>query len=212
MGPVSPPPRRYAGKTLEERRAERRLRLLDAGLELFGTRGYGATTIEQLCRRARLNPRYFYEQFESREALLGAVYDRHVEAVAAQVRAALHGAEAEPLARLQAGLRAFLEQTLADERAARINYFEIVGVSPALETRRRAALRAYANLITSQLEALRVDLPALADRRLAAVALVGAVDGLVIDALAAGDRPPQDHILETLLGVFGAALGPASEF
>src|SRR5581483_423913 len=123
------PPRRYGGKTLDERRAERRERLLDAGLELFGTRGFAQTTIEQICATAGLNPRYFYEQFPTRESLLGAVYARHVEAVAAEVLAAVRRAPPDPVERLRAGLEAFLDGSLADERAARVNYFEVVGVS-----------------------------------------------------------------------------------
>jgi AcrR family transcriptional regulator len=79
--PATTGERRYGGKTATERRDERRERLLDAGLELFGTDGFAAVTIEALCAEAGLNPRYFYEQFATREELLGAVYERHVVAV-----------------------------------------------------------------------------------------------------------------------------------
>src|ERR687894_2513842 len=77
--------RRYGGRAAEERRAERRRRLLDAATELFGTRGYAATTIEALYTEARLAPRHFYEQFPGREQLLRAVYDETIEHVAAAV-------------------------------------------------------------------------------------------------------------------------------
>jgi AcrR family transcriptional regulator len=199
--------RRYGGKTLQERRNERRERLLDAGLELFGTQGYAQTTIEQLCAAARLNPRYFYEEFATREALLGAVYDRHVTAVAGDVVAAIEAAPPEPLARLRAGLEAFLEGTLADERAARINYFEVVGVSPELERLRRDALGAYADLIAGQMAELNRTAPIpVHDRRLAAVAIVGATDGLIIDWLAGARAYDRGAILATLLDVFGPLL------
>lgn len=200
------PGRRYAGKTLEQRRAERHGRLLDAGLELFATQGFTQTTIEQLCATAGLNPRYFYEQFASREELLAAVYCRHVDAVEASVRRALARAPADPRARLQAGLRAFLEGTLADERGARINYFEIVGVSHELERLRRRALGAYAELIAEQIEELGTPLRA-PHRRLVAVALVGATDGLVIDWLSGDRRYAREAILTTLLGLFESLLG-----
>ena len=51
---------------------------------------------------------------------------------------------------MEAGLRAFIDGTLADERAARINYFEIVGVSRELEGRPAEVLRAYAEMIAGQ--------------------------------------------------------------
>jgi AcrR family transcriptional regulator len=195
--------RRYGGKTADERRASRRDRLLDAGLELFGTEGFAGVTIEALCAAAGLNPRYFYEQFASREELLGAVYDRHVQAVLTMVQAAIAGSPAEPAARLKAGLAAFVTATLADERAARVNYFEMVGVSAGLEAQRRGVLRAYAELIAAQASQLD-DLGPLGrgDRRMTAVALVGATDGLIIDWLTSDHRPPRQAIVYTLLQIF----------
>ena len=199
--------RRYGGQTAQQRQATRRAKLLDAGLELFGTTGYGATTIEQLCAAAGLHPRYFYEQFEGREALLQAVYDRHVEGVLGDVLAAVQAAPPEPRPRLRAGLTAFVHGTLADERAARINYFEMVGVSPALERRRREVLRTYAELIAAQAVELRLgDAPAAIDSRLGAVALVGATDGLLIDWLAHEPRVQGEQIIATLIEIFAPAL------
>src|SRR5690349_11187461 len=186
--------RRYGGKTAEERRAERREKLLAAGLELFGTAGYAGTTIEGLCAAAGLNPRYFYEEFGSREALLAAGYDQHGDAVRPGVLSALEGAPVdEPRARLEAALRAFVTGTLADDRAARVNYFEIVGVSRELEAHRREVLAAYAELIGAEAERMGMPAPG-GDRRLAGVALVGAVDALMIDALVHPRRGAQQHV------------------
>jgi AcrR family transcriptional regulator len=198
--------RRYGGKTAGERREERRGQLLDAALELFGTVGYTATTIEALCAAAGLNPRYFYEQFETREQVLRAVYDRHVEQVLRTVLEVLERAGPEPRARLEVGLRAFIEATLADERGARVNYFELVGVSRELEAHRRHVLRTYAELIAGQLEQLDGAPAGLVagDRRLSAMALVGATDGLVIDWLSGDRREPPERIVETLLGIFAS--------
>lgn len=186
---------------------ERRARLLDAGLELFGTAGYAATTIEQICAAARLHPRYFYEQFDGRDALLRAVYDRHVDAVLQRVAAAVAQAPPEPRRRLSAGLTVFVDATLADERAARVNYFEMVGVSAELEGRRREVLRTYADLIASQAAALRPDATqAPVDPRLAAMALVGATDGLIIDWLSHEPRGPREAIVATLTAIFAPAV------
>jgi AcrR family transcriptional regulator len=201
------PGRRYAGKTAEERRAERRERLLDAGLELFGTRGYAATTIETLCAAARLHPRYFYEEFDTREALLGAVYDRHIGAVTTAVGAAVEDAPLEPLARLKIGLAAFLDAIMADEKGARVNYFEIVGVSPELERKRRDVLRAYAEMIAQQIRKIDAERPLpLPDQRLSAVALVGAIDGLITDWLSDDQRPDRGRIVDTVLELVEAVL------
>jgi len=195
--------RRYGGKTTEERRAQRREKLLDAALELFGTVGAAGTTIEMLCATAQLNPRYFYEEFKTREALLKAVYDRHVDSVLTAVAQALQSAPTEPRARLEAGLRAFVDGALKDDRAARVNYFEMVGVSRELEERRREVLRLYADVIASEIGTLEqfADRSA-ADKKLAAVALVGATDGLIIDWLSGPRRVKVEALIDTLLDLF----------
>lgn len=127
-----------------------------------------------------------------------AVYDRHVEQVLAKVVGALERAPADLRGRLETGLRAFVDGVLADERHARINYFEMVGVNRRLEARRRDVLRGYADLIASELAGLPDRLP-LTHPRLGAVAVVGAVDGLITDALAVDPPVEHEEIVTTLL-------------
>ena len=101
--------------------------------------------------------------------------------------------------RLEIGLRVFLDLTLADPRAARVNYFEVVGVSRELEQLRRDALRRYAGLIASELTTIATRSPLkVSDPHSAAVAVVGAVDGLVIDALAGERGYDREAIITTV--------------
>lgn len=203
---MPPTGQRYGGRTADERRAERRERLLDAGLELFGTRGYAQTSIEALCAATRLNPRYFYESFPTREALLQAVYDRHMQHLATTVLAALEDAPLEPREVVGAGLRAFVETQLADRRNARITYLEIVGVSLELERHRREVLRSFARLVEAQADRLAAAgaIPG-GDHWLTAIALGGAVDGLLTDCFTTTDDPDVDAIVATLVDLFVAA-------
>lgn len=208
-----PTGQRYGGRTAEERRAERRERLLDAALELFGTRGYAATSIEALCSATRLNPRYFYESFATREALLQAVYDRHMAHLAATVRTALTDAPSDPRGFCQVGLRAFVETQLADHRNARITYLEIVGVSLELERHRRAVLRGFATLVEQEADRLAAAgaIPAR-DHHLTAIALGGAVDGLLTDSFTSEQPPSTDAIVAALVDLFVAAFtAPVSD-
>lgn len=72
---VTPPPRRkYAGKDAQTRQAERRDKLVQAGMTLFGRDGFAATSIDALCAEAGLTKRYFYESFASSEELLTQTY------------------------------------------------------------------------------------------------------------------------------------------
>jgi AcrR family transcriptional regulator len=201
-----PAGQRYGGRTADERRAERRERLLDAGLELFGTQGYASTSIEALCAATRLNPRYFYESFRTREALLRAVYDRHMEHLAQTVAAALQDAPLDPRGRVEVGLRAFVETQLADHRNARITYLEIVGVSLELEHHRRSVLRGFAGLLEQEAE--RVAATGLLphrDRHLTALALGGAVDGLLADCFTNDDPPATEAVIAALVDLTVAA-------
>jgi AcrR family transcriptional regulator len=67
--------RPYRGVSAQERIAIRRGRLLDAGLELFGTRGIAAVGVGDVCAEAGLTKRYFYESFQSIKELAEAVFD-----------------------------------------------------------------------------------------------------------------------------------------
>ncbi|HET6290833.1 MAG TPA: TetR family transcriptional regulator, partial [Amycolatopsis sp.] len=62
--------RRYSGKTADERRAERRLALLGAALDIWQEQGWAAVTMRGVCARANLTDRYFYESFANRDVLL----------------------------------------------------------------------------------------------------------------------------------------------
>lgn len=60
-----------------------------AGLELFGTVGYRATTVRMLCKQAGLIDRYFYKNFTDTEDLLAAVYTESVDRIEAEVGEAI---------------------------------------------------------------------------------------------------------------------------
>src|ERR1700741_2342790 len=67
--------RDYGGVSAADRRAEPRRKLLVAGRQIWGEAGITEVTVRGVCSAAGLIPRYFYEQFPNREALLFAVAD-----------------------------------------------------------------------------------------------------------------------------------------
>jgi AcrR family transcriptional regulator len=81
--------RDYDGKTVAERVAERRRRLIEARYALFGEHGYAGTSIRAALQRAGLIDRYFGENFADLDALLAAVYDQIVDEEVAGCRAAI---------------------------------------------------------------------------------------------------------------------------
>jgi len=142
--------RTWRGMSAEERRAGRRVRLIEAGIELFGTRGYARTSVKAVCEEAGLTERYFYETFEDREDLLAEIFDGLFRYTQSRTLAAIEDAPEDLFRRLEVGMEAFFEALTGDPRRARIQEIETVGVSPAMESRRREALHSYAGIIADQ--------------------------------------------------------------
>src|SRR6202035_2219353 len=72
---VAAAPRPYRGVSATDRRQQRRQRLIDAGLQLFGTLGVAGVGIVDVCAEAGLTKRYFYENFASIDTLADAVFE-----------------------------------------------------------------------------------------------------------------------------------------
>lgn len=125
--------RAYRGKQATDRSSERREKLIDSGLTLFGTQGYAATTVKQLCTEAGLTERYFYESFDNRETLFAAVATRCVTGLVAALHLARAQAEGEPVAQIDATLEAFFSWFEGDPRRVRIQLYEPLLISPAFQ-------------------------------------------------------------------------------
>lgn len=182
------PGRRYGGVSAADRRRERRERLLDAGLELLGTRGYAQTTVSDVLELAGLTSRYFYEHFANREALLTAVYDEIVARGYGASAEAIRRHEGDPLSvSTAAHLNAFYEVIVGDPRMARVIFIEAVGVSPAMEAHRRAVLRRIAATLAKRL-ALRAERGEIPERDFepVTIAMLGAMHELIADHLHPG--------------------------
>ena len=67
--------RPYRGVEAPQRVAERRRRLLEAGLDLLGGHPHPADlTVRAICARSGLAARYFYESFTDKDMFVGAVF------------------------------------------------------------------------------------------------------------------------------------------
>jgi len=173
--------RAYGGVSPEQRRAERRARLLQAGLALFTSTGFAATKITELCTEAGVSTRNFYEEFGSKEDLLRELHDLINATAFTEVRTALTELETADLGtRVATLLDVFVRAVTADPRAPRLNYVEAVGVNAEIEQQHVRWVNTWAEFIES--EALRAAAAGVAPQRsyrLTAIALVGAITGLL---------------------------------
>ena len=76
--------RTYGGQSHEARVAERRQRLMEAAARLYGREGAAGASVTAICAESGLTPRYFYESFANREALLLAVFELTCERLGRQ--------------------------------------------------------------------------------------------------------------------------------
>ncbi len=197
-------PRLYRGVSAAERRDERRERLLQAGLELFGTRGYADSSIRAISAQAGLNSRYFYESFSSREDLLYRLYRRIVRDLAVVVIEATAQAESVE-AQARAGLRAGWNALTEDPRKARVIHVEVVGVSERLERLRRDNRHAFANIVVQNGLSFAGD-PSrlLMDPTLTSRSLMAAVVDMQVDWLNGDVDASVDEIVEHFTRMFTA--------
>ncbi|CNF55214.1 transcriptional regulator [Mycobacterium tuberculosis] len=209
MSGRNPAPRRsYGGRSAEERRAERRERLLAAGLELFGTRGYAATSIERLCATASVSTRNFYEEFTGREELLTALHSIINERAAEALATAYAGASGAVLeTRVERAVRAFVTVTASDPRWARIAFVEVIGVSAGLEQHRFRWRGQWEDALTTMArEAVERGEAIDRDYHLSMIAIIGAVNNLVHHWSARDQDIPLDDIIAELTHLILAAV------
>ena len=209
------PGRPYAGESQQERTARRRRQLLDAGLELFGSIGFRATTVRVLCRRAKVADRYFYEAFDHTEDLLVAVYEECLDRLVAAVAegAALVSAEADLGDVARSALEAFFA-VAEDEHLARVVWLEVLGVSPRVDAAYRAGMQRFAALLLAQVAERRPDrVPDPATDAVIATAAAGGISQVATDRLLSGPGGSRAGVVEAtarfLTGV-SAALDTSS--
>jgi TetR/AcrR family transcriptional regulator, transcriptional repressor for nem operon len=89
-----------------------RKRLLDAAMYLFWERGYHATGMADLLKRARARSGSFYFFFESKEAMLEAVLDRYLGALDPVIVKPAFAAHDDPIERIFAILSGYRERVI----------------------------------------------------------------------------------------------------
>lgn len=196
----------YGGRSEPERRADRRQRLVAAGLELFGNEGWHGASIERLCAHASVATRSFYEEFPGREALVRAVYDEVVRTTVEAVLGRLAGVGPRLEDRVAAGVAAYVDHLTEDPRRASVVYREVRAVE-GLETHRHGVMVEFAALMEQDL-GVQVLPSDPARRRVLTLALAGALCEVLVDWL--GRPPPRPDLApvrEELVRLFDKALG-----
>lgn len=121
--------RQYRGNSAEERRLERREKLLHAAARIFAGRGFHNATVRAVCEEAGLTERYFYESFQNSEALFLALHRETSQRIIGIIREVPVNT-ARPDEQMREMLGRFFNFFTTDPDDARMFAVEAVYISP----------------------------------------------------------------------------------
>ena len=139
--------RPYRGVDAADRLAERRARLLEAGLDILGSDSdLTELTVRGICRQAGVTARYFYESFTDKDDLVASVYDWVIADIAAGTQAAV--ATARPEEQGRAAMTNIVRTIVDDPRVGRLLFGSDLAY-PVLARKRVGSRRADGDADTS---------------------------------------------------------------
>jgi AcrR family transcriptional regulator len=150
--------RTYSGISLQERAMQRRRRFIEAGIELFGSLGYHATTVRKLVAVSGLTNRYFYASFDSMEDLQAALTDNNQSSEYKIVQ----------------GLSCFFD-AMRDPQFAKITHSEVLGISQRVDATYSRQSASFALLLMGYVQDMDTLSITETEKQFIGAALVGAV-------------------------------------
>jgi AcrR family transcriptional regulator len=194
MSPDTSPSRPYRGLGPDERRAQRRARLIEAAVAVYGERGYRNATVKAVCESAGLTERYFYESFANSDELLIAGFNAVTFGVFEEVMAAAEGAGRSRKARSRAMLQSYFSALQREPRSARVFLVEIRGVSREVDKAFDAALREIGRQVAQV-----VAPPEAQDDELLQAGVIGGIIHIALRWIEQGYEPSLDVVTDTAL-------------
>ena len=170
-------------QTAGERKRDRIERVLDAATEVFAARGFAGTRVDDLIEAAGISKRTLYEDFDSVEAVLTAVYDRAVQINFTTIFQKLV-AVTDPIERVHVGVGAYFEMIRDNPSAARVVFDVYRQAGPAQAARYELNTSRYVTLMLEFLNAAHAaGRLGRAPDETTVFALIKAIDAVAIRAI-----------------------------
>jgi AcrR family transcriptional regulator len=192
--PMTEVVRPWRGVSADDRRTERRARLLESCLDVVGDVGVDGATVDAIVERAGLSKRYFYESFADRNDVLAEAFDELMNRVRRRIVLAV--AEPEAAGRLRAMVATLVRALAEDPRSARL-YVE-AGRSPATESRRHRAFDEFSALVVDALFDSSSDDPRT---RATALLIVAGTTDVLARWLAGGLALDETEVVDLIAGI-----------
>ena len=199
--------RRYGGIDSDERQRQRKQRLVDAGLAVFGEKGFHQSTVRDVCKQAQLTSRYFYESFEGMEDLFRAVYTSVSKQLMQSTVMSLAHCSPEPEKLAAAGLRTFYEFIREDPHRARVMLIDAFTVGELMYQHTSKTNQDFAHLITGVMDQQFPGLDKQGINTLyIADGLVGANNHIASQWVADKCKAPLEDVLRNSLMIYEACI------
>ncbi len=170
---------------------ETRQRILAAAVNVFASKGYHDTKVDDIVAESKTSKGAFYFYFPSKQDIFLALVDTFADLLEARLRERL-AAETSGTSRVEAALRVCLE-TFGQYRAlAKIALVQATGLGAAFEQKRQQVNQRFISIVRENLDAAVADgsIPPL-DTEVAACAWVGALNEIVLRWVYTGQPDPQ---------------------
>lgn len=180
-----------------------RERMLQAMAEAMAERGYAATPVAEIIRRAGVSRETFYQQFASKQDCFLAGLEWALDRLGPALRAALR-IEGDPVERFDRLVGIYLDALAHEPATARLFLIEIYAAGPDVARRRVELAEQFLDGLVEIFDA-RTE----ADR-FACRALLAAIVSLVTGALAADDVDAVRELRAPLVGLVRSGLAVLS--
>jgi len=187
-----------------------RARILDAALNIFSSKGFHDTRLDEIVDESNTSKGAIYFHFPNKERLFLALVDQFTDLLERRVKEAIDKEEVG-MARVSVALETCLETFGRYRLPAKILLIQAVGLGNTFENKRTEVTDRFARLIETYLEeAIEVGDIAPVDSEVVSFAWMGAIYSVVIRWVNMGEPDPQ-RILKTLLPVLLRSVGYDSQ-
>lgn len=181
-------------------------RILDAALDVFASKGYHDTRLDEIVEESHTSKGAIYFHFPNKERLFLALVDQFAGLLERRVTEAITQ-EKRGIARVRIALQSCLDTFSRYRRPAKLLLVQAVGLGASFENKRNEVNDRFARLIETYLqEAIEEGDIAPVDTEVVAYAWMGAIYGVIIRWVYIGEPEPA-RIMETLLPVLLRSVG-----
>lgn len=197
----------WRGTTAPERAEQRREQFLDAGRHLLATGGASSVTVRAVTReKAGVSPRFFYESFPDRDALLLTVWDEMYAELDTLVRDAIMHTEAEFAARMHAALAEVAQWLTEDPSRSRVMLAETLAVPLLRAHAQRRLPEMVLTAVSASADASVFLTLSAVDIQIGVTGLSGAVLNLFLEWTAGHLDVSADYLVDSIVEIADNAL------